>query len=298
MTGMTGTSTACAYDTTGSFDYYGCNTASSVSSKASCATNIYFKKDNFTAEISSKGMKITRGYNSSLEYKETRACTLGEYDKFKSGTLTWDGDTKTAHFNYRDEECTENPFDYSQYLTAIKPPTITEQMKSIISARQSPEIIIVGSRARNSLKMKIDEREARARMLARRILGEAKFRDYLANGFLSVRSVGGRIYQIWPGKHSIKVWERGRHVQSLCVYLSGAFCKTDDAIMKYVMVLNDEAKLLKAANITDYENNDNDTIRIANDNDMSHLVVNNNMNMDTSRPLTEIMAELKARVAA
>jgi len=114
--------------------------------------------------------------------------------------------------------------------------TPEERLKEILQARQAP--MVIGTR--KSLQMSADERERRARDTLRRVLGEAKFRNFIKCGFVSVKAKSGRMYQIFPGHGITCVYEGEKLVERLCVVLTGNFPPTDSLIMRYIMILNNE----------------------------------------------------------
>lgn len=152
------------------------------------------------------------------------------------------------------------------------PPSPANRLREILMLRQAPMAIT----NRNPLRIAADIREERARETLRRVLGESKFRSYVSNGFVSVKAKSGLIYQIFPGHGISKVYDRGKMVERLCVVLRGNFPPTDSLIMRYLMILNNEAQFRGFA--------------------ISHSVnqrVENPRKID-QRPLTEIFREFKS----
>ena len=126
-----------------------------------------------------------------------------------------------------------------------KPLTPAERMRQVMKGRLGPTIII----ARKPVLSASEMREVRARTTLRRILGEDKFRAFLRNGFISVRAKSGLIYQIFPGHGQTVVIDKGRKVEKLCVVLQGGFSPTDEIIMRYLLILNDETNFRAYANV-------------------------------------------------
>lgn len=115
------------------------------------------------------------------------------------------------------------------------PKTPSERLRQMIQARQGPMIM-----TRNPLKAPADEREVRARETLLRVIGEDKFRNFLKHGFITVRGKSGKVYQIFTGHGITCVYDRGQMVERLCVILTGNFPPTDELIMRYLMILNNE----------------------------------------------------------
>lgn len=118
------------------------------------------------------------------------------------------------------------------------------RMREIIRSRQAPTILIARSARRPE-----DDREIRARQTLRTMIGEDAFMKFLKKGFVSVRAKSGRIYQIFPGHKSTVVWENGKAIKSICVYLRGGFAPTDEVIMRYILITTDEEDFWKRGNV-------------------------------------------------
>jgi hypothetical protein len=86
-----------------------------------------------------------------------------------------------------------------------------------------------------------DHREVAARETLRRVIGGDKFRRFLRHGHVSVRAKSGLVYQIFPGHGITKVFRDGELVERLCVVMNGNFPPTDELIMRFLLILNDEA---------------------------------------------------------
>ncbi len=160
----------------------------------------------------------------------------------------------------------------------IKPADPQSRLRKMIASRQAP-MVITASKTRNPLKVAADIREERARETLRRVLGEEKFRNYVSNGFVSVKARSGLVYQIFPGHGITCVYDRGKMVDRLCVVLNGSFPPTDSLIMRYLMILNNEQQFRGYAIKHSVNQVPQQTVKI-----------------DT-RPLTEIFRELKKGVA-
>ena len=128
------------------------------------------------------------------------------------------------------------------------PLTPTEKIREIMKKRISPTILVKRKPAicRSELK------EVRARATLRRILGEDKFRAFLRNGFISVKSKSGLVYQIFPGQGHTVIIDKGKKIERLCVILTGGFSDIDQMIMRYLLILNDEVNFRAYANISNY----------------------------------------------
>jgi hypothetical protein len=120
-------------------------------------------------------------------------------------------------------------------------PPLSVRLKEVIAKRQGPAIIIPNN-DRKLLTMSEDVREQRARETLRRVIGDEKYRDFLRNGFISVRAKSGLNFQIFPGHGITCVFSEGKMVERLCVVMRGNFPPTDSLIMRYLMILNNETQ--------------------------------------------------------
>lgn len=126
-------------------------------------------------------------------------------------------------------------WDSSSYMYSPPPKPLEDRLAEIIRTRCAPDII----GERKGVGHTDDMREVRARETLRRVLGDSKFQMFLKKGFVTVQARSGLIYQIDSG-HITKVWDGGRLVDRLCIYLQGGFPPTDSVIIKYLLVLNNE----------------------------------------------------------
>jgi hypothetical protein len=158
---------------------------------------------------------------------------------------------------YNNETTTNISVEYSgtaavnNYITvnwavhrAINSPA--SMIRALIAARQAPYGFV---RHQAAPKHTTDPREQAARETLRLILGDEQFFRFLSRGFVVVQNrKSGRTYQMWPGHEMVRVWEKGKCIQRLCVLLEGNFPPTDTLIVRTLMVLNNEEQLWKLAN--------------------------------------------------
>ena len=153
--------------------------------------------------------------------------------------------------------------------TPIKTPK--ERLKELLQSRHAP--IIMG--ARKPLVIPQDVREIRARETLQRVIGNDKFQRFIKDGFISVRAKSGLHYQIFPAHGITNVYCDGEQIERLCVVLRGDFPPTDSLIMRYLIILNDEARFRSYA--------------------IKHTVIVKKPTLITNdeRSLTEIFQEMK-----
>ena len=177
--------------------------------------------------------KLDRGYIFVNEYASDWYTSVGMPDSLTYETTTT-GDIYTRYAAVK--WGTEYGFE-----GRLKSPA--DRLRDIIQSRQAPTII--GSR--RSMRIAEDPREARARETLLRVLGEEKYRGFMRNGFVSVRGKSGKVYQIFPGSGMTKVYQNGQMIDRLCVVLEGSFPPTDSLIMRFLLILNDEAEFYRLA---------------------------------------------------
>jgi hypothetical protein len=156
-----------------------------------------------------------------------------------------------------------------------------DRLKEILRSRRMPLITTRRQESFHPAKPighTKDIRELRARETLRRVIGDQKYRGFLKNGFITVRAKSGLIYQIFSGHGVTAVYDMGEMVERLCVVLNDNFPPTDQLIMRYLLILNDEADFRSHANKHSlFRRNPLPPAKIVDD-----------------RPLTEIYKELKA----
>jgi hypothetical protein len=152
-------------------------------------------------------------------------------------------------FNDKTRTVTSNKCYYtwgsSSVVWAPIPIVPSERMRQIIQSRRAPAII----GTRKPLSLTAQERELRARETLRRIVGDMKYRKFLAQGFVTIRAPSGLVYQIFPGHQQTVVWNRGQPVERLCVVMVGDFPPTDSLVARYLMILSSEDQFRKLANV-------------------------------------------------
>jgi hypothetical protein len=123
---------------------------------------------------------------------------------------------------------------------AYPKPDPKRRLQEIMDSRQAPRIIV--AEHRKPITAVPDVREQRARYTLRRVIGEEKFKGLLKNGYISIRGKSGRVYQIFPGDGITAVYEGGKMIDRICVKLQGNFPATDNIIMRYLLILNNESE--------------------------------------------------------
>lgn len=77
-----------------------------------------------------------------------------------------------------------------------------------------------------------------------------KFKRYLKHGFVTIQGPSGLVYQIKRKSHIIDVWNKGKKLCTLCVYLQDhTIPPTDEVIAKMIICELDEIDIWRRANI-------------------------------------------------
>ncbi len=249
-------------------DQYGSLTGGSHTTSRDSYTD-----DNYTSSLLNYDCKI-KSY-AWIYSKMTEMITLsGNYIHKGMSFATYKGTTAATYILYDNWNGTETSGTGLPWYGAPVPIlAASERLREIIRQRQAPAIL---TRRRRPLAAPPDIREIRARETLRQVIGETEFRSFLCNGFITVRAKSGLVYQIFPGHDITQVYDHGKMVERLCVCLKGNFPATDELIMRYLMILNNEDEFRSHAN--------------------SHRVSNHERTQPTIelRSLPEIFAELKA----
>lgn len=115
--------------------------------------------------------------------------------------------------------------------------------------RQHGRIPHPGPRSRRPLRV-VEGPEEKARYLLRNMIGEAAFRGYMKNGFISYRGASGLAYQIFPGHRAVKVWNQGAVIETIClVFQDPSLPDTDAVIMRLLMLENNEEEFRRLAHV-------------------------------------------------
>jgi len=176
-----------------------------------------------------------------------------EYDPM-SGRI--EVDIETVNYIYSDHPigypeanpaCPDAFIDPSEFGDALVG-TGTKAKEYIRAQLKSKLTIIVKSRARPIQNIPDNERVAIETL--REMITEAEFRKYIKDGFILVRGLSGRIYQIFRDQHHTKVWEKGKLVEEVCVRLkSSKVPPTDNVIAFRTAILCSESEFRKLGNV-------------------------------------------------
>lgn len=269
------------YYKSGSNDFYPMYTVRYGDSSATATdsyNNHYIKVTNEIINTTSASSYGWQDYSTSGITIKTRC---DSYDNFynwgaASGATTTAADNYTIQWELKD----------ARFPSA--PVTPQQRFREIIADRHAPAIRVRGNPhdiwepSRHPLGLSRDAREIRARDTLRRVIGEDKFRSFLKTGFVSARNTkSGYFYQIYPGHGLTFVYKNGKMVERLCVYLRGDFPPTDGVVVRYLMALNNEKRLWE----------------LANKHGPLKQQVAVGVDLNLTRPLTEVYDEIVKKVA-
>lgn len=91
--------------------------------------------------------------------------------------------------------------------------------------------------------------ERQAMETLRDMLSEKNFRKYIKDGFIVVRGISGKHYQIFRRNSHIKVWQNGIIISEICVYIRDRIPSTDRVIAFKIMIETEEEELYRIGNV-------------------------------------------------
>lgn len=150
---------------------------------------------------------------------------------------------------------------YNKYLRPPKEKTPEELLKERQEAFRAkvqrgltPTIKSSRSNRSSDLFSDCSPAEIAALHLLRKMVAPEEFKRYLRYGHINIRGgLSGLTYQVCR-QSTIKVWERGETVASLCVHLNHSAPPTDHVVGKLLIIECDEADIWKRSNISWYTN--------------------------------------------
>lgn len=79
---------------------------------------------------------------------------------------------------------------------------------------------------------------------------ESEFRKYMKFGFINVYGLSGKIYQIFRNQTHVKVWEHGKVIEEVCVYIPDSTVPPTDKVIAFkVMIETDELEFKLCGNV-------------------------------------------------
>jgi hypothetical protein len=136
-----------------------------------------------------------------------------------------------------------------EYSVEIKWDEKSKSYKTIFKSKLKSNLRIhVKSRAR--FYQTFPRNEWTAIETLREMITEKDFRKFLRYGFILVRGQSGRVYQVFRDRCHTKVWENGRVVEEVCVYLKdGKIPLTDKLIAFKTIIETSEEEFRRLGNV-------------------------------------------------
>ena len=213
-------------------------------------TSTGYYKPNVNSNIYMKMIDCATAVTPYYHYKPTHvsscASWVQEYDlqPATAGYQLWNSDGSSYIITNKYTKIGNYTCGDWAEIAAVPVP-LSDRFRQIIQSRQCPLFIS----SRTPVRAASEERELRARQTLRRVLGDDGFKRFLRNGFVSVRSNSGKVYQIYPGHGMTIVYNHGTPIEKLCVVLRGDFTPTDSLLTRYIMILHDENHFRSYANV-------------------------------------------------
>lgn len=92
--------------------------------------------------------------------------------------------------------------------------------------------------------------EFQAIQTLREIITESEYRHYLKYGFILVKALSGRVYQVFRNRNHTRVYEKGQCVQEMCVRIKDAkIPPTDNVIAFKTIIETDEKQFAAISNV-------------------------------------------------
>lgn len=109
---------------------------------------------------------------------------------------------------------------------------------------------IIQPKGRGCLVNPKSKSEEKALETLREMISEEEFRRYIKYGFITVEASGRRVYQIYQNQPHVKVWEEGKLVEEVCVYLRDQRVPLTDKVIAFKTIIEaDEDEFRSLGNI-------------------------------------------------
>jgi len=113
-------------------------------------------------------------------------------------------------------------------------------------------LIKVNSRAK-PLTISVSPAEEIARFSLRDQITEAEWRRYVTNGFIMVKGVSGRFYQIFNNdSNRVRVFYKNKQTHQICIHTDKNCPPTDHVLNLKTLIEMDESLIWKAGNVSNF----------------------------------------------
>ena len=124
---------------------------------------------------------------------------------------------------------------------SYSPKQTKEIIKDYIKQVIKSNLLIKVKSTRQKLDQKISSQEIKARMTLRDLISEREYRRYLTNGFVMIHGLSNKWYQIFNDQRRIKVYNKGKLTDEICIHTDVNECpKTDHILNMMCLIQNDE----------------------------------------------------------
>ncbi len=137
-----------------------------------------------------------------------------------------------------------------------KEETLKNTIKSIIKSN----LLIKKDVRQRALANKISEQEIKARMTLRDQISERDWRRYLTNGFVLIKGISGRYYQVFNDQRHIKVYNKGKLTDEICIHTDASECPPTDHILNMMLLIQNDENLIWTKGIGNVYKKDNNSL--------------------------------------
>ena len=210
------------------------------------------------------------------------------------GTLTvsgniMNGDTATLGYTVSGGSIS------SSYIYVDSEEQKQERMKRQLQQIMKSNLIIkFGSTRQNSLRNKVADQEIKARNTLRDLITEKEWRGYLTNGFVIIKSESGKFYQVFNDQRHIKVYQKGKLTDEICIHTDANECPPTDHILNMMVLIQNDEQIIWTKGVGNvYNKNVTDpnvlnglavhgNIALASSGYMEHLSIDTNRKLNLS----------------
>lgn len=201
--------------------------------------------------IQSEAHDILRAYFDTRSpfattFNATGGTTLGQFDYVPTATTA----SGTVDFFISN---TGSAATFARFT-----PEYSEKQQKIWNLKHKMKtnlLIKVNSRAK-PLTISVSPAEEIARFSLRDQITEAEWRRYVTNGFIMVKGVSGRFYQIFNNdSNRVRVFYKNKQTHQICIHTDKNCPPTDHVLNLKTLIEMDESLIWKAGNVSNFTAN-------------------------------------------
>lgn len=96
----------------------------------------------------------------------------------------------------------------------------------------------------------VSKEESIAIEMLREMITEAEYRKYIKDGFICVKGVSGKIYQVFRHNNHVRVWHNGKLIEEICSYISDTSVPPTDKVVAFKTIIEtDEEEFRSLGNV-------------------------------------------------